>query len=89
MSAPSLTSKIEDIRLGGYTYIAGNHLPEGQYDTKKYVYDKDELSYFVNIQYGESALCEVSNLNTHIPEGDCFEEKLGWMAFLVVLLLAL
>ena len=69
LTAPSFSSKIEDIRMGGYTYVGGSNLPKGKYATKDYIYDTNDHSYYVNIKYAESALCEVTNVNTHIPAG--------------------
>ena len=78
-SAPSFESKVDDISIGGYKYIGGDHNPQGDsliFD--EYEYDAKEKSYLVNISYPSSALCIVFNAQKQIPIGECFEKRIYW-----------
>jgi len=67
MEAPSLTSKADDIKIGGHTYIGGNPAPQGAYDYKTYNYDSVKKGFVVDIKYAQAVLCEIPNANVVIP----------------------
>ena len=57
MSAPSLSSKGEDITIGGYKYNPNNSTPTGSFDETVYEYDSLIGGYKVNIKYAQVASC--------------------------------
>jgi hypothetical protein len=72
MEAPSLTSKADQIKIGGHYYIGGNSTPHGTYSNVYYSYDTNLKGFLVDIKYAQAVLCEIPNPNIVIPTKQCF-----------------
>ena len=57
MKAPSLSSKANDIMLGGYQYRPNNSTPVGTFQSTQYAYDYSVMGYRVNIRYAQAVVC--------------------------------
>lgn len=77
MKAPSLTSKADQMSIGGHTYIGGTFVPQGSYDKHTFTYDAGIKGYSIPLSYAQVALCEIPNANLVIPtKQDCYQNYL-------------
>lgn len=57
MKAPNLTSKAQNITIGGHYYIGGNSTIQGKYNYKVFYYNSDVKGFQVSIKFAEVAIC--------------------------------
>ena len=90
MEAPSLSSKGEDITIGGLKYNPNNSTPTGTFNEVTYNYDSLIGGYKVQMRYAQVASCSIPNANLIIPSiSECSFENYPSIAVLLIAILCL